>query len=181
MATSAARTVDEYLASLPPERRAVIGAVRDTVCRHLPDGYAEGMAYGMIYYHIPLSRYPATYNDNPLCYAGLAAQKNHYALYLMGAYSSDASRNLLHDVSAQDAGGERPRRMQALRVGRRDLVELTVSRRGVVAGGELPFARRADVRRRDASARDRRHRCGDAVARRTRAPAACGSEEDDKK
>ena len=101
MATSSARTVEEYLASLPPERRDVISTVRDTVRRHLPEGYAEGMAYGMIYYHIPLSRYPATYNDNPLCYAGLAAQKNHFALYLMGAYADGASQERLRQGFAR--------------------------------------------------------------------------------
>ena len=29
-----------------------------------------------------------TYNGHPLCYAGLAAQKNHCAVYLMGVYGS---------------------------------------------------------------------------------------------
>jgi hypothetical protein len=44
------------------------------------------MNYGMINYTVPLQRYPDTYNGQPLCYAGLAAQKNHFSLYLLGAY-----------------------------------------------------------------------------------------------
>jgi hypothetical protein len=35
----------------------------------------------MLSYQIPLSRYPDTYNKQPLMYLALAAQKNHYAFY----------------------------------------------------------------------------------------------------
>jgi hypothetical protein len=37
---------------------------------------------------VPLSRYPDTYNKQPLVYAALAAQKNHAALYLNCVYAS---------------------------------------------------------------------------------------------
>src|SRR4029078_6325705 len=83
MARSTASTVDEYLASLPEERRAVISAVREVVLRNLPAGYQETMNWGAISYEVPLERYPTTYNGQPLSFAALAAQKNHYALYLM--------------------------------------------------------------------------------------------------
>ncbi len=88
MARSNAATVQEYLDELPEERRAVVSAVRDVVLRNLPRGYREVMNYGMISYEIPLERYPDTYNGQPLSYASLAAQKNHYALYLMCVYGS---------------------------------------------------------------------------------------------
>jgi len=42
----------------------------------------ETMNWGMLAYEIPLSRYPDTYNKQPLMYLALAAQKNNYALYL---------------------------------------------------------------------------------------------------
>jgi len=87
MAISAAATVEEYLAELPPERRTELSRVREVIRRNLPKGYVEGMGYGMIGYTLPLDRYPDTYNGQPLCYAGLAAQKNHCAVYLMGAYA----------------------------------------------------------------------------------------------
>jgi hypothetical protein len=90
MASSSAKTVEDYLAELPPDRRGVISAVRDVVCRNLPKGYREAMNWGMISYEIPLERYANTYNGEPLMYAALAAQKNHYALYLMGLYADDA-------------------------------------------------------------------------------------------
>ncbi|MEO6444600.1 MAG: DUF1801 domain-containing protein [Gemmatimonadaceae bacterium] len=88
MASSQARTVTEYLAELPAERRKVMGAVRKVVKDNLPKGYVEEMAFGMIGYGIPLSRYPDTYNKQPLSYVGLAAQKNYYALYMNCLYTS---------------------------------------------------------------------------------------------
>ncbi len=87
MASNPATTVAKYLASLPPERRKVVAAMRKLVLKHLPAGYKETMGWGMIGYGSPLEVYPDTYNGQPLCYAALAAQKNHYALYLMCAYA----------------------------------------------------------------------------------------------
>ena len=84
---SAAATVEEYLSELPPERRSVLSKVRDVIRRHLPKGYREEMGWGMISYTLPLERYPDTYNGQPLCYAALASQKNHCAVYLTGAYA----------------------------------------------------------------------------------------------
>ena len=82
MARSGAATVDDYLAELPEDRRAVVSAVRDLVRANLPDGYREAMNWGMIAYEVPPERYPKTYNRQPLSYAALSAQKGHYALYL---------------------------------------------------------------------------------------------------
>lgn len=86
MVSSPAKTVVQYLASLPPDRRRVISAVRRTILANLPAGYQEVMNWGMICYEIPLKRYPDTYNGQPLCVAGLAAQKNNYAVYLTGIF-----------------------------------------------------------------------------------------------
>jgi len=88
MARSNAKTVAEYLKELPADRRAVVSTVRDLVKKNLPKGYEETMLWGMISYVVPLERLPDTYNQQPLCYASLAAQKNYYALYLMSAYTS---------------------------------------------------------------------------------------------
>lgn len=95
MASSAAKTVDEYLDSLPAARRTVVSAVRDVVRRNLPRGFTETMGYGMIAYNVPLERYPETYNGQPLCYAALAAQKNHYSLYLTCAYEGASGSDWL--------------------------------------------------------------------------------------
>ncbi|MEX1018414.1 MAG: DUF1801 domain-containing protein [Litorilinea sp.] len=105
MASSAATTVDEYLAELPEDRRAVVSRVRDLVLRNLPAGYVESMNWGMITYEIPLSRYPETYNGQPLGYVALAAQKRHYALYLMGVYADSEQEATLR--AAFDAAGKK--------------------------------------------------------------------------
>lgn len=86
MATSAAQTVDAYLADLPEDRRAAISAVRQTILRNLPTGYQEVMQYGMVSYVIPLSRYPNTYNRQPLALASLGSQKNYMSVHLMPVY-----------------------------------------------------------------------------------------------
>ena len=93
MTSSAPSTIEGYLVGLLPERREVITAVRALVNARLPDGYVEAFNWGMISWEIPLSRYPATHNRQPLALLALAAQKNHYALYLM-AISTDAEQAL---------------------------------------------------------------------------------------
>jgi hypothetical protein len=105
MVSSAAKTVDAYLKSLPDDRRKTIGTVRDVVRKHLPKGYVEQMDFGMICYCVPLDRYPETYNAHPLCYAGLAAQKNYNAIYLMGVYGDGT--NATRFKAAFDKAGKK--------------------------------------------------------------------------
>jgi uncharacterized protein YdhG (YjbR/CyaY superfamily) len=89
---SDAVTVADYLSALPDDRRAAIETVRQTILENLPDGYEEAMNWGMITYQVPLQTHPDTYNGQPLMYAALASQKNHMAVYLMGIYTTEASR-----------------------------------------------------------------------------------------
>jgi hypothetical protein len=98
MASSAAKTVNAYLKELPADRRRVVSAVRKRILEHLPAGYEEGMNFGAITYHIPLKRFPDTYNGQPLCYVALAAQKNFFTLYLMGPYGSPKLRKQLEEA-----------------------------------------------------------------------------------
>ena len=100
MARSNAATVEEYLSELPAERRAVIERVRQVILDNLPHGYRETMNWGMISYEVPLARYPKTYNKQPLSYAGLAAQKNNYTLYLMCAYNGSIQEGWLKEQFA---------------------------------------------------------------------------------
>lgn len=83
---SKAKTVDEYLGELDDIRRDAISAVREVVLENLPDGYEEGIGFGMITYSVPLSTFPDTYNKQPLMYAALASQKRHMAVYLTNVY-----------------------------------------------------------------------------------------------
>lgn len=79
-------TVDEYIESLDNSRKQSISDLRKVIVANLPDGYEETMQYGMISYIIPFSRYPDTYNKQPLTYISLASQKNYMSLYLMCVY-----------------------------------------------------------------------------------------------
>ena len=86
---SQAKTVADYLSSLPEDRRAALAAVRQAIRDNLDPDYEEGMQYGMIGYYVPHRVFPAGYHcdpKQPLPFAGLAAQKNHLSLHLMGVY-----------------------------------------------------------------------------------------------
>jgi uncharacterized protein YdhG (YjbR/CyaY superfamily) len=84
-----ASTVPEYLAALPADRRAAISAVRKVINENLPDGYEEGIQFGMIGWHVPLALYPAGYGENkkvPLPLVGLASQKSGMVLHFVCFY-----------------------------------------------------------------------------------------------
>ena len=81
---------------MPEDRRAAVAAVRDAVNRALPAGYEEGIAYGMIGWHVPHRLYPAGYHcdpKQPLPFAGLASQKGHMSLHLMAVYLDPPRRD----------------------------------------------------------------------------------------
>ena len=89
---SKATTVADYLATLPPDRRTAIEAVRKVILDNLDSDYEEGMSYGMIGYSVPHHVFPAGYHTNPkqpLPFAALASQKNYMSLYLMGVYGAE--------------------------------------------------------------------------------------------
>ena len=86
---SAATTVEQYLAELPPDRRAAIAAVRSVILANLDADYEEGMQYGMIGYAVPHCVFPPGYHCDPrqpLPFAALASQKGYMSVYLMGCY-----------------------------------------------------------------------------------------------
>jgi hypothetical protein len=88
---SKAKTVKEYLADLPTDRRQALETVRRVILENLDGDYEEGMQYGMIGYYVPHRIFPAGYHcdpKQPLCFAGLASQKNYMSLYLMCVYGS---------------------------------------------------------------------------------------------
>ena len=71
MGSRVASTVEQYLASLPADRRAAIARVREVVNTRLPPGYEETMQYGMVSWIVPRARLAATYNGQPLALASL--------------------------------------------------------------------------------------------------------------
>jgi hypothetical protein len=97
MVTSTAATPEEYLAELPEERREIVAAVRDAIRGNLRPGFAEGMSHGMIAWYVPLERFAATYNGEPLGLAALASQKGHVSLYLNDVYSDRSAEAWFRD------------------------------------------------------------------------------------
>lgn len=88
-------SVEQYLAALPEERRALLQSVRQLILKNKDAEIAEGIQYGMIGYCVPHSVYPAGYHVNPklpLPFAALASQKNYASLYLMFVYAVDGWR-----------------------------------------------------------------------------------------
>lgn len=98
MVQSKAKTPEEYLEELSEDRRQTISAIRDLILENLPEGYVESMNWGMLSYEIPLERYPNTYNNQPLGYLALAAQKNHNALYMMSVYQNPEKEQKLREA-----------------------------------------------------------------------------------
>lgn len=88
--TSAASTPQEYIDSLPEDRKAAIQQLRDVINANLPPGFKEGIGYGMLGWAVPHSRYPGGYHCNPklpLPFVSIALQKNFIAVYHMGIYA----------------------------------------------------------------------------------------------
>jgi uncharacterized protein YdhG (YjbR/CyaY superfamily) len=99
--TSKAKTVDQYLKELPEDRRAAISKVRAVIRKHLPKGYAEQMAYGMIGWVVPHRLYPPGYHCDPklpLMFASLASQKNYMTVYLGTVYQDTPMERWLRDA-----------------------------------------------------------------------------------
>lgn len=88
---SVAKTSDEYIASLPEDRKEAMGKLRNIFLNNLPEGFVEGMGYGMMGYNVPHSIYPNGYHcdpKQPLPFLGMASQKNFIAVYHMGIYAN---------------------------------------------------------------------------------------------
>ena len=86
---SKASTPQEYVDSLPADRKQAISELRKVILKNLPKGFSEQMSYGMLGYVVPHSIFPAGYHCDPklpLPFICLASQKNFVALYHMGIY-----------------------------------------------------------------------------------------------
>lgn len=76
--------------NLPEDRRGPMRTLCDVFRRHLPKGFQETFAYGMVGFCVPHSIYPAGYHRDPaiaLPFVQLASQKKHLAVYHMGLYA----------------------------------------------------------------------------------------------
>lgn len=87
---SSAETVEEYIDTLPEDRKAAMTELRNIILKNLPKGFMETMSYGMVGYVVPHTIYPDGYHcdpELPLPFLSIASQKNFVAIYHMGIYS----------------------------------------------------------------------------------------------
>lgn len=83
-------SVEEYISQIQEERQEVFKKMFDTVNDNLPQGFKQGVSYGMIGWNVPLETFPAGYHctpGSPLPFMSVASQKNFIALYHMGMYA----------------------------------------------------------------------------------------------
>ncbi len=83
-------TPEQLIANCPEERQEGMNKLRKTILDNLPEGFKEGIGYGMIGYAVPHSLYPAGYHCDPklpLPFMSFASQKNFIAFYHMGLYA----------------------------------------------------------------------------------------------
>lgn len=84
-------TPEQIIASYTEERQQAMIRLRQTILDNLPEGFKEGIGYGMIGYAVPHSIYPAGYHCDPklpLPFMSFASQKNFIAFYHMGLYAN---------------------------------------------------------------------------------------------
>ena len=90
---SVSETPQDYIHSLPEERKAAIEKLRNIVLTNLPSGFEEKMCYGMLGYVVPHSIYPKGYHCNPkqeLPFINIASQKNFISLHHLGLYADNS-------------------------------------------------------------------------------------------
>lgn len=107
---SNAATVQEYLATLPEDRRASIQQVREVILKNLDPEYEECMVWGVIGYAVPNRAgglWPEGHHTDPskpLLMIGLSSQKNDMVVYLMNVHRDTALRAWFEQAWAKSGG-----------------------------------------------------------------------------
>jgi hypothetical protein len=92
---STAATVEQYLATLPEDRRTAISTVRRFILKHIDKRLEERMQYGVIAYCVPHSVWPHGHHTKPelpLMYMGLSSQKNDMVVYMLCLFENEVER-----------------------------------------------------------------------------------------
>ena len=82
-------SAEEYITSLPEDRKEPVTKLRNSINKNLPKGFEEIISSGMINWVVPHKTYPAGYHcdpKQPLPFLSLASQKNNISLHHMGLY-----------------------------------------------------------------------------------------------
>lgn len=94
--TSNVESVQEYLSMIPDERKVAFEQLREVILENIPEGFKEGISYGMIGYVVPHEIYPSGYHCDPkvpLPFVSIANQKNFIGFYHMGMYANEELTN----------------------------------------------------------------------------------------
>jgi len=86
---SNAKTVTEYLATLPEDRRAAVAKVRQVIVDNLDKDYEERMLWGVAAYVVPHRVWPSGHHtdpDKPIMMCGVSSQKNDMVVYMMNVF-----------------------------------------------------------------------------------------------
>ncbi len=85
-----ANSPEDYINQVPEERQETLRKLRKIIKNNLPEGFEEGIQYGMIGYYVPHSTYPDGYHckpEEPLPFMSFASQKASVNLYHSGIYA----------------------------------------------------------------------------------------------
>lgn len=85
-------TVQKILDNVDESRKEAFNRLHQVISENLPEGFEPGISYGGLGYVVPHSVYPAGYHckpEEPLPFAGIAAQKNSINFYHMGIYADN--------------------------------------------------------------------------------------------
>ena len=89
-------TIEEIINNVDAERKPFFQQLHQTIVEHLPKGFEPGISYGGLGYVVPHTRYPEGYHckpEEPLPFAGIAAQKGSINFYHMGLYADERLMN----------------------------------------------------------------------------------------
>ncbi|QVY64531.1 DUF1801 domain-containing protein [Polaribacter sp. Q13] len=85
-----ATSAEDYIDQVPEERKSALHKLRKIIKENLPNGFEEGIQYGMIGFYVPHKLYPDGYHctpKEPLPFMSFASQKNSINLYHSGIYA----------------------------------------------------------------------------------------------
>ncbi|GAA4895576.1 DUF1801 domain-containing protein [Flaviramulus aquimarinus] len=86
-----ASSPEDYISQVPEERQPILKKLRAVINQNLPEGFQEGIQYGMVGYFVPHAMYPNGYHckpTEPLPFMSFASQKNSINLYHSGIYAN---------------------------------------------------------------------------------------------
>lgn len=89
-------SIQDYIASLPNDRKAPFVRLLDVVRSNIPKGFKEQINSNMVGFVVPKSIYPRGYHCNsklPLPFINIGNKKSYITLHHLGLYTN---RDLLH-------------------------------------------------------------------------------------